>query len=81
MAECCQDNQIEIKSYDPTQAYIKDFEINTIKKRITSLERRVTDIEYRLLNKGCGATGAADEHERLTKLDRRIEVLEQNETI
>lgn len=76
MSNCCQDNHIEIKSYDPTQAYIKDFEIKSIKKRIASLERRVTDIEYRLLGKSKGSTGAKDEYSKLNEIELRIGALE-----
>lgn len=78
MANCCQDNhdnQISL-DYERSKTYINDFEINTIKKRITSLERRVTDIEYRLLGESRGATGAKDEHEQLNGLEKRIGELE-----
>lgn len=52
---CCNDNEVVIK-----EARIEDarewFDIQAMQKRITSIERRVTDLEYKLLEMGKGAT-------------------------
>ena len=75
----CSSEKPEIGQYkiDDSTIYIKDFKIKSFDKRLASLERRVTDIEYALMAEYCGPTGLVDREDKLVALDKRIWELEQ----